>query len=165
MSHRVVAVLLMVLPAGVAAQVPQRGTAPQRQALLVARGEYLAALGGCNDCHTPKIFRAEMMSLDSSRLLAGYVANPAVPQIPTGVLSPSGARFAIGGTLTLASIAAFISRKPGEAIPQNRAHNDMVRTWRAQTAEIARRNAEHAKGMIGLHVDAPVILTPAASAR
>jgi hypothetical protein len=90
MSHRVVAVLLMVLPAGVAAQVPQRGTAPQRQALLVARGEYLAALGGCNDCHTPKIFRAEMMALDSSRLLAGYVANPAVPQIPTGVLSPSG---------------------------------------------------------------------------
>ena len=89
MSQRVVAVLLMMLPAGLAAQAPQRGAA-QRQALLVARGEYLAALGGCNDCHTPKIFRAEMMSLDSSRLLAGYVANPAVPQIPTGVLSPSG---------------------------------------------------------------------------
>jgi hypothetical protein len=40
-------------------------------------------------------------------------------------------------------------------------HNDVVRAWRREDTEIVRRNAERAKGVIGVHIDAPVILTPA----
>lgn len=59
---------------------------------------------------------------------------------------PSAARLAIGGSLTLAGVAAFVSRRPGQGIPENVAHNAVVRAWRREDAEVARRNAERATG-------------------
>jgi hypothetical protein len=76
---------------------------------------------------------------------------------------PSGGRIVIGGTLTLAGVAAFIARRPGRAIPANVAHNAVVRAWRRDEAEVVRRNAERAKGTMGVRIDAPVILTPSGS--
>ena len=35
---------------------------------LVSRGEFLVTVGGCNDCHSPKIFKDGMMMIDSSKL-------------------------------------------------------------------------------------------------
>ena len=55
----------------------------------VARGRYLANVGGCNDCHTPKIFTATSMSLDTTRLLAGYPAAAPVPALPAGLPNPA----------------------------------------------------------------------------
>lgn len=95
--------------------------------------------------------------------LLGALGVAVVPQLVARGESPSGTRFVIGGSLAIAGIAAFVTHHPGRAIPANVTHNDVVRAWRAQVDEIARRNAERAKGMLGLHVDAPVILTPAAS--
>jgi hypothetical protein len=83
-----------------------------------------------------------------------------LPELVAQGEQPSGGRLVIGGALTLAGVAAFVSRKPGRAIPENVAHNVVVRAWRRDDAEIARRNGERAKGTIGVRIDAPVILTP-----
>ena len=65
-------------------------TACARPADPVARGQYLVNVGGCSDCHTPKIFTATSMSLDATRLLAGYPAESPVPAIPAGLPNPAG---------------------------------------------------------------------------
>jgi mono/diheme cytochrome c family protein len=57
---------------------------------VVARGSYLATIGGCNDCHTPKLFTAKGPVPDASRLLAGHPADAKVPPVPAGVLGPNG---------------------------------------------------------------------------
>lgn len=46
----------------------------------VKRGEYLVTVGGCSDCHTPKLpgEGGEPM-LDTSRLLSGHPANESYP--------------------------------------------------------------------------------------
>jgi mono/diheme cytochrome c family protein len=54
----------------------------------IARGRYLATIGGCNDCHTPKLLRPGGPVLDSSRLLSGHPADAKVPPMPAGVLGP-----------------------------------------------------------------------------
>jgi len=99
------------------------------------------------------------------RVLApGLLAGAGMAVLPPAVARgerPSGGRFVIGGTLAVAGVAAFLARKPGRAIPENVTHNAVVRAWRREDAEIARRNSERAKGVIGVHIDAPVILTPA----
>ena len=49
----------------------------------VARGAQLVALGGCNDCHTPKLQTAR---LDMSRVLSGQPENaPLPPDVIGGV--------------------------------------------------------------------------------
>jgi mono/diheme cytochrome c family protein len=55
---------------------------------LVARGEYLLTIGGCHDCHTPKKFSPQGMSLDSSMLFAGHPANMPIPPIDGDALKP-----------------------------------------------------------------------------
>ncbi|HEY7481330.1 MAG TPA: c-type cytochrome [Gemmatimonadales bacterium] len=54
------------------------------------RGRYLVTLGGCNDCHTPKLLRPTGPVPDSSRFLSGHPADSKIPPVPTGVLSPEG---------------------------------------------------------------------------
>ena len=46
---------------------------------LVKRGEYLATVGGCGDCHTPK---SASMKPDSTRLLSGSPSDAAAPSKP-----------------------------------------------------------------------------------
>jgi len=57
---------------------------------LVDRGRYLATIGGCGDCHTPK---TASMEPDASRLLSGAPADapaPSAPNKPGEVVSSSG---------------------------------------------------------------------------
>jgi mono/diheme cytochrome c family protein len=54
----------------------------------VARGRYLVTLGGCNDCHTPKLLRPTGPVPDSSRFLSGHPADTKVPPVPPDVLGP-----------------------------------------------------------------------------
>ena len=65
-------------PAGAAAQTP------------VQRGSHLAVIGGCHDCHTPKVFTEAGPQPDGARLLAGHPANAPVPAVPAGALTPDG---------------------------------------------------------------------------
>ena len=56
----------------------------------IERGAYLAILGGCHDCHTPKVFTDGRVELDESRLLSGH---PAVDVLPEAPQAASMARF------------------------------------------------------------------------
>lgn len=47
---------------------------------LVAHGKYLAIIGGCHDCHSPKVFGPHGEPLpDSTRLLSGHPADDPYP--------------------------------------------------------------------------------------
>lgn len=52
---------------------------PATQQAMVEKGAYLITIGGCNDCHTPKIMTPTGMSFDSSKLLAGHIADEKIP--------------------------------------------------------------------------------------
>lgn len=58
--------------------------APTNTEDMVARGRYLVAFGGCNDCHSPKNYGPKGPEPDPARLLSGHredekVAAPFVP--------------------------------------------------------------------------------------
>jgi hypothetical protein len=131
-------------------------------AVLPARADTLAHPATPADT----VLRPEKRPLGPAlRVLApGLLAGAGMAVLPGAVARgerPSGSRLVIGGALTVAGVAAFLSRKPGRPIPENVTHNALVRAWRREDTEIVRRNAERAKGVIGVHIDAPVILTPA----
>ena len=53
----------------------------------VERGRYLVTVGGCNDCHTPKLQGAGGLRLDTAHMLSGHPQDmnlPAPPQLPPG---------------------------------------------------------------------------------
>ncbi len=56
---------------------------------LVSAGEYIVTLGGCNDCHSPKVFTETGPHPDMSRILSGHPASEAIPAVPTGVIGPN----------------------------------------------------------------------------
>jgi cytochrome c553 len=63
---------------------------PKPSNALVERGRYLATVGGCGDCHSPK---NTSMEADSTRLLSGAPSNtpaPSKPQKPGEVVSSAG---------------------------------------------------------------------------
>ncbi len=64
------------------------------------RGEYLATIGGCNDCHTPKVMSPHGPVPDASRLLSGHPQTETVPPVQAGVLSPGGWMAMTNGHLT-----------------------------------------------------------------
>ena len=42
------------------------------QEALIKRGKYLTTVGGCNDCHSPKVMTAEGPMPDTTRLFSGH---------------------------------------------------------------------------------------------
>ena len=69
----------------------------------IARGRYLVTLGGCNDCHTPKLLTPSGPVPDSGRMLSGYPADSKLPPIPPGVLGPDR-----WGALVTADLTAWV---------------------------------------------------------
>ena len=59
---------------------------------MLQRGAWMVSLGGCNDCHSPKIFvqmgPAVVPIPDTTKLLSGYPAHMVLPEIPQGVIAP-----------------------------------------------------------------------------
>lgn len=67
----------------------------------IERGRYLVAIGGCNDCHTPKIYSEQGMGLDSSRFLAGhYGGDTTLGPVGSECLTPQGWIAATNADLT-----------------------------------------------------------------
>jgi mono/diheme cytochrome c family protein len=54
----------------------------------IKRGDYLSIIGGCNDCHSPKLMTPKGPEPDPARLLSGHPANVQLPPVPPGVLGP-----------------------------------------------------------------------------
>lgn len=61
------------------------GKKPMTEAEMVAHGKYLVNLGGCNDCHSPKIFTRMGPMPDTTRLLSGHPADSKLNKIDTTV--------------------------------------------------------------------------------
>jgi mono/diheme cytochrome c family protein len=54
----------------------------------IKRGMYLSIIGGCNDCHSPKLMTPKGPEPDPARILSGHPANAQLPPVPSGVLGP-----------------------------------------------------------------------------
>lgn len=53
---------------------------------LSKKGEYLVTVGGCHDCHSPKVFTAQGPVPDESRLLSGHPSDMPVASYPPGII-------------------------------------------------------------------------------
>ena len=78
----------------------QDAAAAQTGVDVVKRGAYLAAYGGCGDCHTPKIMTPQGPVPDTTRTLSGHPAAMTTAPVPAGLLSPTGWTAATTGDLT-----------------------------------------------------------------
>jgi hypothetical protein len=54
---------------------------PLSQEELIKRGLYLTTIGGCNDCHSPKVMTPMGPEPDPSRLFSGHPANEPLPPV------------------------------------------------------------------------------------
>ena len=63
------------------AQAGDEQTAEPPQADLVRRGEYLVTIGGCHDCHSPKVMTDQGPAPDPQRLLSGHPTDEQLPAI------------------------------------------------------------------------------------
>jgi hypothetical protein len=52
----------------------------------IKRGEYLVTIGGCDDCHSPKIMGAKGPEIDMEHRLSGYPANRPFPAFDSAVV-------------------------------------------------------------------------------
>jgi cytochrome c553 len=52
------------------------------------RGRYLVTVGGCDDCHSPKIMTERGPVIDSSKRLSGHPADAKLAAIPQSELAP-----------------------------------------------------------------------------
>jgi len=57
---------------------------------MVARGAYLVNFGGCNDCHTPKIYTDMGPVPDTTKLLVGYYEGTMLPKADMNMLMQNG---------------------------------------------------------------------------
>jgi mono/diheme cytochrome c family protein len=55
---------------------------------MVARGQYLVMIGGCNDCHSPKKMTPNGPVPDEARLLSGHPSNEKLAEVPPNVFGP-----------------------------------------------------------------------------
>jgi mono/diheme cytochrome c family protein len=72
-----------------------------RTSKRVKRGEYLVNTGGCNDCHTPWIMKADGPGPDMTRMLSGHPESLVMPPPPKlegpWVWSAAGSNTAFAG--------------------------------------------------------------------
>lgn len=72
-------------------QINCSGTEEKKQMTqqeLIARGKYLVTTGGCDDCHTPKIYTANGPVPDTSRLLSGFQQGGTLPALDVKYVAP-----------------------------------------------------------------------------
>ena len=71
------------------------------QQTATERGKYLVTLGGCNDCHTPKVQGPNgVPMLDETRLLSGHPENLPPPSWSSKDMKEKGVAVATNGSLT-----------------------------------------------------------------
>jgi hypothetical protein len=68
--------------------LPQEMFAQKGTKSLIERGKYLVVLGGCNHCHSPKVFGPNGPMVDTTKILSGTPASNPVLTVGEGVLGP-----------------------------------------------------------------------------
>jgi mono/diheme cytochrome c family protein len=86
LAFALIAVTSIVLIMSSPGNTQQPGTKPSAD--TVKRGKYLVTIGGCNDCHTPKIMTAMGPAGDTTRLLMGHPAGQSLPPVPNELIGP-----------------------------------------------------------------------------
>jgi mono/diheme cytochrome c family protein len=86
-SHVMTAALVLVGTVVLGGCLPAEEPPPTAEE-MVERGRYLVAVGGCNDCHTPKVFAGGGMGLDEARLLSGHPADLEIPEFSFDEIGP-----------------------------------------------------------------------------
>ena len=76
---------LMLLQIGCTNQSEKKEMTQQE---LVSQGKYLVTVGGCDDCHTPKIYTPNGPVPDTTRRLAGFIAGTKLPALDTKFVTP-----------------------------------------------------------------------------
>lgn len=84
LSRSIIPTLVLVVMAGAVTSAFAANGKP------VERGAYLATIGGCHDCHTPKVFSDTGPTLDTRRLLSGHPAEEVLPPVAAGVITRGG---------------------------------------------------------------------------
>jgi cytochrome c553 len=86
----VIALFTACSPATPVAQAPVAAPAAQTAPAQTPaeRGKYLVTFAGCDDCHSPKVFKPAGPEPDMTRRLSGHPAADKLPKTPPGVLAP-----------------------------------------------------------------------------
>ncbi len=58
------------------------------KAEMISKGKYLVNLGGCNDCHTPKILTPQGPIPDTTKTLSGHPANVMLANVDLNMVGP-----------------------------------------------------------------------------
>jgi hypothetical protein len=64
------------------------GPKEMTQEEIIAQGKYLVNLGGCNDCHSPKVLTEMGPVPDTTRLLSGHPSDAILAPIDTSMIQP-----------------------------------------------------------------------------
>jgi hypothetical protein len=67
---------------------PHQAFAQKGMKEIVERGRILVEFGGCNDCHSPKVFGPNGPMVDTTKPLSGAPSANQVPSVPEGILGP-----------------------------------------------------------------------------
>jgi mono/diheme cytochrome c family protein len=55
---------------------------------MIARGKYIVTTGGCEDCHSPKVYTEMGPMFDTTRTLSGYPQDEPLPVIDPAMVQP-----------------------------------------------------------------------------
>lgn len=80
--------LLLLIPGLQIGCSRQADDSPPTVEELTERGRYLVTVGGCHDCHTPKLFSPQGMELNEALLLSGHQEDASLPQIDPEKVGP-----------------------------------------------------------------------------
>jgi len=75
-------------------------TQPLTQEQIIAKGKHLVTLGGCNDCHTPKVMTDMGPMPDTTLLLSGHRQNLPIPEFPGEMIAQGQWIAATNGDMT-----------------------------------------------------------------
>lgn len=82
----IISLFLIVLFTSCTQKEPEKKTLSGKE--LVERGKFLIAAGGCGDCHTPKVFGPQGPMPDTTKILAGHLAEIPLPKADLEQVQP-----------------------------------------------------------------------------
>jgi mono/diheme cytochrome c family protein len=88
-----------IVGVALAAGPPALKSSPEQ----IERGRYLVTVGGCNDCHSPKLMSPKGPLPNPLKVLSGHPEDAKLPEIPKGVIEPGK-----WGALTNADLTAWV---------------------------------------------------------
>lgn len=109
----------------------------------IERGAYLVTIGGCHDCHTPKVFVDGRVELDESRLLSGHPAVDVLPDAPQAASLYGSNQW---GVVANTHLAAWVGPWGVSYAPNLTPDKTGLADWTVEQFVAAMRTGKHAGG-------------------